>query len=286
MTHVLRVRNVCQALPAGMSYLLEHGRREQSRAGPVIVAPSPVVTVTEWPTERVLFSPVRDSNPFFVLYESVYLLGVWRDRPCSNIIMLRVRPPERHAGRDGEEVIEGPRLDLTVCCRSNDMLFGCQHVHFSVLQEYLAARIGVGVGEMTQFSFNYYIYQDKLDLLRKRAEGHPYDDGVSTFDWCLRDDRYVTGGGLIVAHPMFTAPDAIDEDVRRFAQWHDALQTENEASTPRYANEWFLRTLTPAMLAHQYHKEKQTTAAMSCAHTIAAPDWRVACEEWIGRRQQ
>jgi thymidylate synthase len=54
-------------------------------------------------------------------------------------------------------------LDLTVLCRSNDVVwgaYGANAVHFSVLQEYLAGRIGVDVGVMYQFSNNYHGYVD------------------------------------------------------------------------------------------------------------------------------
>jgi hypothetical protein len=59
---VINARNVNDALPAGIAYLLEHGVREESRAGPVLVSPTPVTTVYERPQERVLFSPARNAG--------------------------------------------------------------------------------------------------------------------------------------------------------------------------------------------------------------------------------
>jgi thymidylate synthase len=48
---------------------------ESSRYGEVIRVPDPVIVTYTHPTERVLFNAVRDANPFFSLYESLYFLA-------------------------------------------------------------------------------------------------------------------------------------------------------------------------------------------------------------------
>lgn len=73
--YVLNVRNVNEALPRGISLLREIGVERQSRNGKVLMAPCPVATVYERPLERVLFSPIRDANPFFHFYESMWMLA-------------------------------------------------------------------------------------------------------------------------------------------------------------------------------------------------------------------
>ncbi|MFH1604429.1 MAG: thymidylate synthase [Pseudomonadota bacterium] len=72
---VLDVRNVHEALPRAIDLLQQIGVRRESRNGPVLVAPVPVTTVYRRPTERVLFWPERDANPFFHLYESLWMLA-------------------------------------------------------------------------------------------------------------------------------------------------------------------------------------------------------------------
>jgi len=72
---VIEARNVHEALPLGLRLLKEHGIRRESRNGPVLQAPWPVCTVYERPWERVLFWPERDANPFFHLYESLWMLA-------------------------------------------------------------------------------------------------------------------------------------------------------------------------------------------------------------------
>lgn len=76
---ILTVRNVHEALPRALQLLLEHGVQRDSRNGPVLQAPWPVSTVYEQPCERVLFWPRRDANPFFHLYESLWMLAGRRD---------------------------------------------------------------------------------------------------------------------------------------------------------------------------------------------------------------
>jgi len=66
-------RNVQQALPEGCLLLREKGVQRDSRNGPVLVAPCPVTTMYARPTERVIFWPERDANPFFHLAESLWM---------------------------------------------------------------------------------------------------------------------------------------------------------------------------------------------------------------------
>lgn len=82
-------------------------------------------------------------------------LGVQKnDLPCNTHIYFNIR--------DG-------MLDMTVCCRSNDILwgaYGANAVHMSVLQEIIAAGVGVAVGVYHQFSNNFHAYTD-LPVVQK-----------------------------------------------------------------------------------------------------------------------
>jgi len=82
--HIIDTDNVNGAYRAGMNLLNRSGTIEESRAGRVIVTPTPVTTLYRRPTERMLFDPVRDANPFFHIMESVWMLagcndGRWLD---------------------------------------------------------------------------------------------------------------------------------------------------------------------------------------------------------------
>lgn len=76
---VIRARNVGRALPEALYQLRRLGVERDSRNGPVRMFPEPVTTVYSSPAERVLFWAERDANPFFHLYESLWMLGGWND---------------------------------------------------------------------------------------------------------------------------------------------------------------------------------------------------------------
>lgn len=343
--HVIDARNVNNAYEQGISLLREWGERAVSKSvtsGEMLVSPSPVLTVYHQPTERVLFDARRDANPFFHLFESLWMIGgrddaawldqfvrdfgeryaepdgrihgaygrrwrdhfwrpddettfdqldecvrlltenpldrqaviqMWnaeadlgvpglRDRPCNTQVYLRRRMDH---DRDGDP--RGEVLDLTVTCRSNDIVYGAygaNAVHFSVLQEYLAARIGVGVGVMYQFSNNWHGYTDVLD----RVSPAEYHQG-----W----DPYQRIGGPVPL-PMFTVPDAIDDDVERFLS--DTWDSDNAI----YANSWFITTALPMRRAHSRWRGGDREGAARYLQSVAAEDWRIAALDWLDRR--
>lgn len=73
--YLIRGRNVNTIFPAAIHQLQTVGIKRDSRNGPVTMFPEPVTTVYEKPTERVLFSPERDANPFFHLAEALWMLA-------------------------------------------------------------------------------------------------------------------------------------------------------------------------------------------------------------------
>jgi thymidylate synthase len=72
-----------------------------------------------------------------------------KDIPCNDLIFCSI---------NGED----DSLDITVCNRSNDAIwgaYGANAVQFSMLQEYIAGRLGVKVGKYRQFSNNFHAYE-------------------------------------------------------------------------------------------------------------------------------
>jgi hypothetical protein len=75
MTKVIVAQNVNHAFRDALWWIKVAGVPEDSRNGPVLVAPGPVITEYQYPLERVLFNPVRDANPVFHLMESLWMLA-------------------------------------------------------------------------------------------------------------------------------------------------------------------------------------------------------------------
>lgn len=72
-----------------------------------------------------------------------------KDPPCNDMVMFKIR--------------QG-RLHMTVLNRSNDIHWGLYAVNlptFQMLQQYIAARLGVGVGTQTHFSNSLHYYTDE-----------------------------------------------------------------------------------------------------------------------------
>ena len=75
MTMTIRSRNVNSVFPIGIMLLRERGHLRESRNGPTLEIMEPVSVTYDNPDERVLFDETRDSNPFFTLFESLWMLA-------------------------------------------------------------------------------------------------------------------------------------------------------------------------------------------------------------------
>lgn len=207
------------------------------------------------------------------------LVGTWKDRPCNTHVYLRVweidngpdlmRPPE-------DQGKYPPRtrgvLDMTVCCRSNDAIwgaYGANAVHFSVLQEYLAAAVGVGVGTYYQVSNNFHVYDN--ELLARCATGLGRTES-------LRYER-----GEVSTTPMVTVPDRFVQDCGQFCLDVDDLWSDGSHGEP-YHNVWLSTTAWNMAIAHYYYKKGDVPMARRAVAAIVADDWRLACAEWLDRR--
>jgi hypothetical protein len=67
--------NAPQALVDVLWRVRVAGVQEHSRNGDVIALQEPLTLTVTCPTERVVFDPIRDANPFFHVAEAVWMLG-------------------------------------------------------------------------------------------------------------------------------------------------------------------------------------------------------------------
>lgn len=342
--HVLESRNVHEALLRGMFHLKMHGQRRESRAGDVIVADGPVTTLYQKPTERVVFWPERDCNPFFHFMEGLWMLDgrndvAWLSQFSSNIaqfsddgltfhgaygyrwteyftspsseneqdypinqlsviaMMLRRNPNERRCvlgmwdpyadlGREGKDVpcnthiyfkinLHG-QLDMTVCNRSNDIIwgaYGANAVHFSMLQEFMAAAVGVPVGRYWQVSNDYHAY---VDVMKKHEPLLEYTDALIVYPYRKRPSSQ-----MIVPFPMVNGPlDTWIQDLRMFVE---------EGPVIGFRDRFFKKVAAPMWNAWFAWKDKddpdRVQHALKEIENCEASDWRMACQEWLDRRR-
>jgi len=316
---IIKARNVNDAYKQGWHLLEQHGVREPSRAGDVMVFEEPVTTQYTHPTERVLFDRRRNANPFFHFFESIWMLagqndarwldrfvhdfsarfgedmGVmhgaygfrWRshfgtdqlahivgmfqqsqytrqavltmwdptcdlevsptvkDKPCNTHIYFRIV--------DGE-------LDMTVCNRSNDMIwgaYGANAVHMSFLQEWIAATLDIPVGVYYQISNNFHAYVDTMAKIGGEAKYDAY-----SMKLC---EPYPTPGGVKF---LF--------DCQQFIDFNGVEGI--------YADKWWDDVAVPLYNTHIRFKQKDYEGARYELEKCKATDWRLVAENYIGER--
>lgn len=211
------------------------------------------------------------------------LRGTWLDRPCNTHAYVLVRSDayqnpmvtDENSAEHEARIASGGDLvlDLTVCCRSNDIVlgaYGSNAVHFSMLQEYLAGMIGVRVGRMYQISNNYHAYVNGLPE-RPQESDDPYDNGA------------------VFAVPMASDWSRWDADLRLFMAWHDMMWKQdglmfNIGPPEGIHNQWFRMVAVKMAQVYWLWKHDRKPEAVFRAEKIGAPDWRLASSEWMSRR--
>lgn len=169
--------------------------------------------------------------------------------------------------------IKNDALDLTICNRSNDTIWGltgANYVVFSFVLEYLATRIGVKIGKYHHFS---------NDL-------HVYHNNYNPDEWLKEPaDNIYNGDGYWKGVPLIKDPVTFDEELPRFVErFSGTLPVE------KLADDWkepFLADVAqPMLIAFACHKVRDYHGAFAGVAGIAADDWRLAAENWIRRRAE
>lgn len=305
----------------------------RSRVGDVLTVREPLVITYRHPRERVLMNPVRDCNPFFHLYEALWMLAGrndvaslqqftskmaqysddgqtlhgaygyrWRYHPdgkpyddqlsiiikllrqdltTRRLVLTMWSPTRDLAWQDTNGALKdlpcnthayfkvcGSQLDLTVCNRSNDLvlgLTGANAVHFSLLQEYVANRCGLGVGQYHQFSNNVHAYLSNwrptewlaaTPATNRWYDDHPEGRSATLMATLPSFDREC---GLIVRYPF---------------------------ANREYEDPFLQRTALPMFHAFILHRQREYEAALERMNLVQCADWRWAGMQWILRRRE
>lgn len=229
------------------------GEKSDSRNGPVLSIPYPVVLEIQEPTHRFLFDPIRDANPFFHIMEFCWMMAGSNDaewlsmfnkrmmdyaddgvlggaygyrwvNPVDQleevIALLKKEPDTRQAVISmWDPYLDGPNarnsdrpcnthiyfrvnkhdeLDMTVCNRSNDLIWGMlgsNVVHFTMLHELVSRAAGYYQGLYRVFTNNLHVYTEMPkfeEIFNHRALHDPYrTDEVSPQKLLWGDETWV-----------------------------------------------------------------------------------------------
>lgn len=197
-----------------------------------------------------------DRRVVLQMWDATADLGmIGKDFPCNLICTFRINPYGK--------------LDMTVFNRSNDMIwgaYGANAVHFSMLQEVMAAWVGVPMGGYWQVSTNFHGYHATLDkhapLFERQAGFDPYELGE------------------VAPLPVVNGPiEQWFQDLHMFMDVGPAIGLQDK---------FFKKTAVPMLQSWEAWKDRDNPAykdqAYHHAQEIAAPDWRKACVEWLDRR--
>lgn len=196
------------------------------------------------------------------------VLGMWdprgdlgtshNDIPCNTHIYFRVI-----------HTSEGPKLDMLVCNRSNDVIWGmcgANAVHMTLLQELVARSCNIGVGCYRVISNNAHVYVDMKgqkakELLKSNARVYREINidqrgkevpllhfGENYLDFLAECTDFVNGSGV--------------------------------------KNKWLNEVATPMRDIYLERKDggMSTERAIVECEAIQDLDWQIACKNWLRRR--
>lgn len=185
-----------------------------------------------------------------------------RDIPCNLVATFQVD----HLGA----------LNMVVFCRSNDMVWGCygaNAVHFSMLQEVVAAIAEVPVGWYEHVSANWHAYTKTLEPLKnlKNARYMPTRAGAT------RPNPYNNMRPFTMVN---TNPDTWFSDLEMFL--------DCEGAVTGYRDVFFRHVALPIVAVHNAYRQLPQPSnyeqAMTLCDKIKADDWAEACHQWLLRR--
>lgn len=175
-------------------------------------------------------------------------------------------------------------LDMTVCNRSNDMVWGmlgANVVHFSFLQEYIAGMVGVQVGRYYQFTNNLHVYEENwepdkwLEAIRSPIPGSALDYS-DTFSHI----------------PLINHRESFDTECEDFVQFNGGLSADwnPTGSCPPFLyvfdNRFLREAATPMVCAYYWHKRRDYEKAHEWIDKVVADDWKSAGKQWISKREK
>jgi len=327
----IAARNAQDALRKSLTYLDEFGIARSTRAGDVIVLPTPVTTQYSNPTELCVFWQERDANPFFHLFEGLWMLagrndvdwiaqfnknianfsddgetfhGAYGQRwratfgfdqykalinnletapNCRRQVLTMWYPPADLLDQANKKDLpcnthayfwqDCGELNMTVCCRSNDVVWGCygsDSVTFGLLLQFIAEALDLEVGKYWQMSNNWHAYKKTIEPLGAMAGQLPYDP-------------YATGTTRPFPRLMKT------KDWMNFMVELQMFIDQGEAALG-YREPFIKRVALPMLRAWRVFKSEEAPARYELAikelSNCQAPDWRYMCTQWIERRHR
>lgn len=180
-----------------------------------------------------------------------------KDKACNMSIVFRIRRGN---------------LCMTVYNRSNDMIwgaYGANVVQFSMIQEYVAAHLGLPMGPYTQVSNSFHVYTEGdggkvWNRLKDNFEEYGYPCGLTLM--CQADIK------------------DIEYDIKLLFKNYDLYGFEELGEICCWRSNYFDNLIAPMLSIYLVYKKHGPEKASQHTEVIRASDWRTACEDWLENR--
>tara|TARA_R110000744_G_scaffold202965_3_gene321864 strand:+ start:1498 stop:2580 length:1083 start_codon:yes stop_codon:yes gene_type:complete len=234
-------------------------------------------------------------NSYFSKDQLNIIIKILKENPEDRRAVLQMWDPIQDLNRQGKDVpcntniyfkIREGKLNMTVCNRSNDMLwgaYGANAVHMSILQEYMAFAIGVAVGVYRQISDSFHIYLNPVWDKVKEIEISPYSNIKNPYDTFAPSYEHLA---------LFTNPDILKDELDRFFNMFTWLSlgkmrpSNTDLTAGLWENPAIKNIAIPMIGAYFSYKEKDFKSSYKMLNLIKALDWRKACLDWIRKREK
>jgi len=191
-----------------------------------------------------------------------------KDVPCNTNIYFKIRDNELH---------------MTVCNRSNDMLwgaYGANVVHMSMLQEYLASMLGVEIGVYRQVSDSFHVYLnpvwDKVKDLE--IDIYTHKDIKNPYDTYINEHEHL---------PLFSNANTLDWELNKFFMMYPVDNwLYDDLDDINWSNSALKDIAVPMVRAYASYKNGDFKYAYEKINDIKALDWRRACLDWVRKRDK
>lgn len=310
-------RNAPHAYTEALWKMRVWAKEESSRNGPVMTCPEPVLLEIWDPTERVLFDPVRNANPFFHCMEFIWMMAGSKDVRWLEVFNKRYRE-YAEPNTDYVHASYGHRwrvhFEVNQIARVVDMLRKDPTTRRAVLGMWDP---NVDLEPHNDLPCNTHIYfrvlHGKLDMtVCNRSNDLIWGMmGANVVHMTMLQELIAQAAGLAIGtYRVFTNNLHVYKNMPNYeAIWntgvsynayrdvgpstllcgHETLEDffEDAMNFVDGGNDfncqWFTHTAFPMREAYYARKHTRETG-MEWAQKIEAQDWRLACMQWIQRR--
>lgn len=192
------------------------------------------------------------------------LVRTTKDKACNMSIVFRIR---------------NSKLCMTVYNRSNDIIwgaYGANVVQFSMIQEYVAAHLGLPLGNYTHVSNSYHVYTDGAGGAVWDRIKDNYDGDVNIYDNLVHNMTYM------LLHDM----GEFEHDIRQFFNVYDRFGIDELGELRYWQSQYFNQLIMPVFCIYLIHKQHGPEQALKYVYTIQADDWKLACQDWLTNRME